>query len=218
MTQPIESEPRIGAADPRRVPDLRDRDVPQLVLAGRPLAPRPRRGRGMARRLGRERGRVGLLGRAERGVPLGDRRASPRPRRRRRRHDLRLAGRQRARLRAAARRRAEPHRDLGVRVPDRRPDRPRAGARGAPRSSTCHPGDDGSIGAERFAEAIDERTALVCCTTLSYRSGHRHDVSGDRGGRPRRRARSSSPTATRRAARSSSTSARSAPTRSPAGR
>jgi selenocysteine lyase/cysteine desulfurase len=38
------------------------------------------------------------------------------------------------------------------------------------------PGDDGSIGAERFAEAIDERTALVCCTTLSYRSGHRHDV------------------------------------------
>ena len=39
------------------------------------------------------------------------------------------------------------------------------------------PGDDGSIGAERFSEAIDERTALVCCTTLSYRSGHRHDVS-----------------------------------------
>ena len=28
-----------------------------------------------------------------------------------------------------------------------------------------------------FAEAIDERTALVCCTTLSYRSGHRHDVA-----------------------------------------
>ena len=39
------------------------------------------------------------------------------------------------------------------------------------------PGDDGSIGAERFAESIDERTALVCCTTLSYRSGHRHDVA-----------------------------------------
>jgi len=39
------------------------------------------------------------------------------------------------------------------------------------------PGDDGSISAERFAEAIDERTALVCCTTLSYRSGHRHDVA-----------------------------------------
>jgi selenocysteine lyase/cysteine desulfurase len=39
------------------------------------------------------------------------------------------------------------------------------------------PDADGSIPAERFAEAIDERTALVCCTTLSYRSGHRHDVA-----------------------------------------
>jgi len=39
------------------------------------------------------------------------------------------------------------------------------------------PDDDGSIPPERFAEAIDERTALVCCTTLSYRSGHRHDVA-----------------------------------------
>jgi len=38
------------------------------------------------------------------------------------------------------------------------------------------PGDDGTIGVERFAAAIDERTALVCCTTLSYRSGHRNDV------------------------------------------
>ena len=49
------------------------------------------------------------------------------------------------------------------------------------------PDPDGSISPERFAEAIDERTALVCCTTLSYRSGHRHDVAGDRGGRARRR-------------------------------
>jgi selenocysteine lyase/cysteine desulfurase len=39
------------------------------------------------------------------------------------------------------------------------------------------PDHDGAISAERFAEAIDERTALVCCTTLSYRSGHRHDVA-----------------------------------------
>ena len=39
------------------------------------------------------------------------------------------------------------------------------------------PDADGSIRAERFTEAIDERTALVCCTTLSYRSGHRHDVA-----------------------------------------
>jgi selenocysteine lyase/cysteine desulfurase len=39
------------------------------------------------------------------------------------------------------------------------------------------PDDDGTIPAERFAAAIDERTALVCCTTLSYRSGYRHDVA-----------------------------------------
>ena len=38
------------------------------------------------------------------------------------------------------------------------------------------PDDDGTIAAERFADAIDERTALVCCTALSYRSGHRHDI------------------------------------------
>jgi kynureninase len=40
-----------------------------------------------------------------------------------------------------------------------------------------HPEADGSIPAERFAEAIDERTALVCCTALSYRTGHRNDVA-----------------------------------------
>ena len=40
------------------------------------------------------------------------------------------------------------------------------------------PDPDGSIPVERFAEAIDERTALVCCTTISYRTGHRHDVAG----------------------------------------
>ena len=39
-----------------------------------------------------------------------------------------------------------------------------------------HPGPDGSITADRFAEAIDDRTALVCCTALSFRTGHRHDV------------------------------------------
>jgi selenocysteine lyase/cysteine desulfurase len=36
--------------------------------------------------------------------------------------------------------------------------------------------EDGTIPPERFVAAIDERTALVCCTTLSYRSGHRHEV------------------------------------------
>jgi selenocysteine lyase/cysteine desulfurase len=39
------------------------------------------------------------------------------------------------------------------------------------------PEPDGSIPSERFAHAIDERTALVCCTTVSYRTGHRHDVA-----------------------------------------
>jgi selenocysteine lyase/cysteine desulfurase len=39
------------------------------------------------------------------------------------------------------------------------------------------PGADGRIPLERFADAIDERTALVCCTAVSFRSGHRHDVS-----------------------------------------
>ncbi|RDI74426.1 Selenocysteine lyase [Gaiella occulta] len=39
------------------------------------------------------------------------------------------------------------------------------------------PERDGSIPVERFAEAIDERTALVCCTAISYRTGHRSDVA-----------------------------------------
>jgi selenocysteine lyase/cysteine desulfurase len=39
------------------------------------------------------------------------------------------------------------------------------------------PEADGRIPLERFAEAIDERTALVCCTAVSFRSGHRNDVS-----------------------------------------
>jgi selenocysteine lyase/cysteine desulfurase len=35
---------------------------------------------------------------------------------------------------------------------------------------------DGSIPPERFAEVVDERTALVCSTVVSYRTGHRHDI------------------------------------------
>jgi selenocysteine lyase/cysteine desulfurase len=38
------------------------------------------------------------------------------------------------------------------------------------------PDSDGTIPLERWAEAIDERTALVCCATISYRTGHRADV------------------------------------------
>jgi len=39
------------------------------------------------------------------------------------------------------------------------------------------PDVDGRIPLEDFAEAIDERTALVCCTAISFRSGHRNDVT-----------------------------------------
>jgi selenocysteine lyase/cysteine desulfurase len=39
------------------------------------------------------------------------------------------------------------------------------------------PEPDGRIPLERFAEAIDERTALVCCTAVSYRTGYRLDVA-----------------------------------------
>ncbi len=40
------------------------------------------------------------------------------------------------------------------------------------------PDPDGRIPLERFAEAIDERTALVCCTAVSFRTGYRIDVPG----------------------------------------
>ena len=39
------------------------------------------------------------------------------------------------------------------------------------------PDSDGRIPLERFADAIDERTALVCCTAISYRTGYRLDVA-----------------------------------------
>jgi len=39
------------------------------------------------------------------------------------------------------------------------------------------PDVDGRIPLERWAEAVDDRTALVCCTAVSFRSGHRHDVT-----------------------------------------
>jgi selenocysteine lyase/cysteine desulfurase len=35
------------------------------------------------------------------------------------------------------------------------------------------PEPDGRIPLERFEDAIDERTALVCCTAISYRTGYR---------------------------------------------
>ena len=39
------------------------------------------------------------------------------------------------------------------------------------------PDAEGRIPLERFADAIDERTALVCCTAISYRTGYRLDVA-----------------------------------------
>ncbi|HET7743162.1 MAG TPA: aminotransferase class V-fold PLP-dependent enzyme [Gaiellaceae bacterium] len=36
---------------------------------------------------------------------------------------------------------------------------------------------EGRIPLERYADAIDERTALVCCTAVSFRTGYRNDVS-----------------------------------------
>jgi selenocysteine lyase/cysteine desulfurase len=37
--------------------------------------------------------------------------------------------------------------------------------------------DGGRIPLERWEDAIDERTALVCCTAVSFRSWHRNDVA-----------------------------------------
>jgi selenocysteine lyase/cysteine desulfurase len=39
------------------------------------------------------------------------------------------------------------------------------------------PEPDGTIPPERFAEAVDDRTALVCCTAVSFRTGYRLDVA-----------------------------------------
>jgi selenocysteine lyase/cysteine desulfurase len=39
------------------------------------------------------------------------------------------------------------------------------------------PEPDGRIPLERFAEAIDDETAIVCCTAISYRTGYRLDVA-----------------------------------------
>jgi selenocysteine lyase/cysteine desulfurase len=39
------------------------------------------------------------------------------------------------------------------------------------------PAADGSIRPEAFAAVVDERTALVCCTLVSYTTGHRLDVA-----------------------------------------
>jgi len=50
--------------------------------------------------------------------------------------------------------------------------------RGAEVVRLASEGDGATITPERFAEVVDERTALVCCTAVSFRTGHRHDVAG----------------------------------------
>ena len=134
-------------------------------------------GRGVARRLGRERGRVGLLGRAERGVPRGVRAAPPR-----RADDVAVTTSVSQGVSALVS--ALPLDGERNRIVISEYEFPTVGQiahaqelRGA---EVVHvrPDADGGIPPERFAEAIDERTALVCCTTVSYRSGHRHDVAG----------------------------------------
>ena len=118
-------------------------------------------------------------------------------RRRRRRHDLRLAGRQRDRLGAPARaRRAEPHRDQRVRVPDRRPDRPRAGAarrRGRARRGRT-PTARSPPSASRRRSTSGRRSSAARRSRTA--PGHRHDVAAiaEAAHAP---ARSSWPTATR---------------------
>ena len=172
---------------PRRVPDLRAHDLPQLVLAGRPLAPRARRVRGVPRRLGRERRRVGVLGGAGRGGARRIRRAPARRARRGRGDDLGLAGRERDRVGAAVRaRRPHAHRDQRVRVPDGRPDRPRTGAarcRGrarAPRGRRLDPGGEVRRGDRRAHGA-----RLLHDDLVSHRAPQR--CRRDRRGGPRER-------------------------------
>ena len=127
-----------GRRHPRRVPDLRAHDLPQLVLPGRALSACAPSLRGVPRRLGRARRRVGPLGRARGGRPRRVRAPAAGRAGRGRGHDLRHPGGERDRQRAAARaRRPHEDRDQRVRVPDGRPDRACAGAprsRGRPRA------------------------------------------------------------------------------------
>ena len=198
--------------DPRRVPDLRECDVSQLVLAGRAVDVRARGGRAVARGWDSQRRRMGLLGGAQRGVPYRGRRRPARGARRRRGHDLRLAGRERARLRAATRRRPEPHRDQRVRVPDGRADRARPGSCAAPRSSGRHGrGRDEPTGAIRGGDRRADGARLLHDALLPV--SHRHDVAAI-ARPPGAGRRLVLATAIRPAAPSSSMSAGSAPTSS----
>ncbi len=165
-----------GTCRAERVSDLRARDLRQLLLAGSAFAASARGGRRMVGRVGRERRRVGVLGRAQRGGASGVRRASACDPRRGRRHDIGLAGSERVRL--GARLHGERNRIVisDYEFPTVGQIAHAQALRGAEVVRVLAQ-PDGSIPPERFAQSVDERTALVCCTTVSFRTGHRHDVS-----------------------------------------
>ena len=176
MTSTQHSQRHSSERNPGRVPDLRDRDLPQLVLAGRPVAPCPRRRRGLARRVGRQRGGVGVLGRASKAF-----RSAIASLLHAEADDVAVTTSVSQGVSAIVSALALDGERSRIVISEY--EFPTVGQiahaqelRGA---EVVHvmPEPDGSIPAERFIEAIDERTALVCCTTLSYRSGHRHDVA-----------------------------------------
>ena len=98
---------------------------------------------------------------------------------RRRRHDLALGRRERARERDRLRRAAE-GRDQRLRVPDDRPDLARAGA-------ARRGGRTSSRRTRAFAEAIDERTAVVSITACLLPQRRAAAGRGDRAARARAR-------------------------------
>ena len=100
----------------------------------------------------------------------GVRRAARRRARRRRDPDVGVGGGQRPRQRAPVQGRAEPDRHLRERVSDGRARSRTRRSCAAPRS--CRSSRD----PEAYAAAIDERTALVASTLVSFRTGAVHDV------------------------------------------
>ena len=227
-----ERRPPQGVPRPMSAVALQDASAPRSAASSRssPAASRT------STRARRARSRIGCAPRTRstsragtRTAPSGSTGSSARRRRaalvrapaprdpgRGRRHDVGLAGRQRHRLGAAAPD-APADRRLRVRVPDRRPDRARAGAargRGRARPARRERGDPAR--AVRRGDRRAHLARLLRDDLVPHRAS-----PGRRARSPSwrtRRARSASPTATRRSARSTSTSARSGSTSSRAAR
>jgi hypothetical protein len=122
-------------------------------------------------------GAVGVLGGTARGRARRRRFSRERGRGRDRGHDVGVGRRQRSRQRPALRRGTRHRRRQQLRVSDDRPDLARAGA-ARPPGRHVPAQADGTIPLERFADAIDERTALVATTHVCFRNGGRLDVEG----------------------------------------